>query len=472
MASRRVFIITLGVLGLFLYGTLRYPAHRGSTNIPTASEGSRAKVNASLLHAQPICPTPPQTPNLYDPALFLRGPPTPHFRDNLRPEVQYITTWIPGGFTNDVMALANLIYVAIQSDRIPIIPEFSGYRGEWEAGFISFGEVFDIPQLSAALRIPILEWNQVKDYHGETRESDELGCWSVWAPYGGDPNPRGSFFTTESRASIDCSYTPIKEPVKLLDMNNPDDAHINLNKLAKLGDREMYDKIMQTHKPESFPPWHPNVLPPDFQLMCTDFLYWASVLEPFEWFTNFSPGWKIARHFKWSPKLQSLGQEYLRRLLAVPPTEAIPAFITVHVRRNDFNAWCNGVPQEECFASLDTYEVRVREIQAELEALPELVGQGPFKVIVTSDESDPEWWQQVRKRGWLTIDHSPTGEDTESKYGTWYSALVDIAIASMGKGFVGTGQSTMSLLSRRRVEEWNGGVTRMVKWGHAGADDH
>lgn len=42
----------------------------------------------------------------------------------------------------------------------------------------------------------------------------------------------------------------------------------------------------------------------------------------------------------------------------------------------------------------------------------------------------------------------------------------------MGTGFVGTEGSTMSLLARRRVEDWNGGVTRTVKWGRIGADDH
>ncbi|KZP08687.1 hypothetical protein FIBSPDRAFT_964588 [Athelia psychrophila] len=452
-------------------GTLRYPAFPGPPNIPTTLGGLRETVNSPVPpHAQPICPISPPAANPYDPALFLRGPPTQHFRDNLRPEVQYVTAWVPGGLTNDVMALANLIYVAIQSDRIPIMPEFAAYRPGWQAGFISFGEVFDIPQISATLRIPILEWNQVKDYRGETRESDELGCWSVWVPYGG--SPRENFFTAESRASIDCSYTPINEPVKLLDMNYASDPHINLNKLAKLGYRNVYDEVMQTHQPESYPPWHPNVLPPDFQLMCTDLLYWGSVVEPYEWFTDFSPGWKIARHFKWSPKLQSLGHEYLRRLLVVPPADAIPAFITVHVRRTDFDSACGGVPLEDCFAPLDAFAVRVREIQVELEALPELAGQGPVKVVVTSDERDPKWWLQVRELGWLTIDHSPTGEDTEAKYGIWYSALVDIAIASMGKGFVGTDRSTMSLLSRRRVEEWNGGVARMVKWGYAGADDH
>ena len=39
-------------------------------------------------------------------------------------------------------------------------------------------------------------------------------------------------------------------------------------------------------------------------------------------------------------------------------------------------------------------------------------------------------------------------------------------------GFVGTDLSTFSILARRRVEDWQQGVTRTVKWGHKGADDH
>lgn len=113
------------------------------------------------------------------------------------------------------MALANLIYAAIHSDRVPIIPEFIANRGEWQTGacilymlslvidvnlsktgYLPFGEIFDIPAISAALRIPILEWHQVKDYSDETtRKSDSLGCWSVWAPYGGNKKYREDWFS-------------------------------------------------------------------------------------------------------------------------------------------------------------------------------------------------------------------------------------------------------------------------------------
>lgn len=57
-------------------------------------------------------------------------------------------------------------------------------------------------------------------------------------------------------------------------------------------------------------------------------------------------------------------------------------------------------------------------------------------------------------------------------YITRYPLLIDAVIQSGGIGFVGTDRSTMSILARRRVEAWHGGITRTVLWGHVGADDH
>ena len=41
---------------------------------------------------------------------------------------------------------------------------------------------------------------------------------------------------------------------------------------------------------------------------------------------------------------------------------------------------------------------------------------------------------------------------------------------SLATGFVGTSESTLSLLARRRVETWNGGEARQVTWGDKDAD--
>lgn len=50
----------------------------------------------------------------------------------------------------------------------------------------------------------------------------------------------------------------------------------------------------------------------------------------------------------------------------------------------------------------------------------------------------------------------------ESAPGEWYPILIDSASLSLGAGFVGTKSSTYSVLSARRVEDWNGGVAELV----------
>lgn len=53
-----------------------------------------------------------------------------------------------------------------------------------------------------------------------------------------------------------------------------------------------------------------------------------------------------------------------------------------------------------------------------------------------------------------------------------YAVILDAAIQSFADGFVGTDRSTYSILSRRRVEDWQDGATRMFKWGRKDADAH
>ena len=59
----------------------------------------------------------------------------------------------------------------------------------------------------------------------------------------------------------------------------------------------------------------------------------------------------------------------------------------------------------------------MREIQHELRA--KLGTHKQAKVIMTSDEQDPAWWDEVRQRGWFIVNHGPDGEDTATRHGLW-----------------------------------------------------
>ncbi|OBZ77786.1 hypothetical protein A0H81_02011 [Grifola frondosa] len=66
---------------------------------------------------------------------------------------------------------------------------------------------------------------------------------------------------------------------------------------------------------------------------------------------------------------------------------------------------CGNVPPEECFAPLSAYARRVREVQEELRDLSIQATQ----VIMTSDETDEQWWDEVRAQGRLRTDHNREG---------------------------------------------------------------
>ncbi|KAH9081712.1 hypothetical protein EDB83DRAFT_2539272 [Lactarius deliciosus] len=392
----------------------------------------------------------------------LLGPPTSRFRDNLRNDTQYITSWISAGWTNDVMTYANLIYLAMLTERVPIIGPFTPSHIGGDAGNILFSEVFDIEFLSKTIGIPVLEWSEVKNSSSE--EVEDLGCWSVWQAVRvieGVPRVTNAL----SLQGLDISYTA--GPTWLQKIPGYEhDPHAHFWSIASL----LYSPERENNLKEPQPSKvHGAVLPPDEHLACFDYLYYVCAHTSFEFERDISPSWRfVARHFRWAPRLQNIADGYLRRIFKVPDNEVIPPYIAIHARRaNDFIVYCRDVPKEDCFPSIPTYRRRIAEIQEETR---ERLGVDPQHVIMLSDEADPAWWDSIRGEGWYTTDH--VAEDTTNKYGKWYPVLIDAVIQSSGIGLIGMEQSTMSLLAGRRVKDWHKGVYKSVKWGTPNADDH
>ncbi|KAI0045214.1 hypothetical protein FA95DRAFT_1561351 [Auriscalpium vulgare] len=392
----------------------------------------------------------------------LLGPPTQKFRDNLRNDTEYMTSWISAGWTNDVMTFGNLIYLAMITERVPIVGNFTPSHIGGDAGTIPFGEVFDMDYLSRTIGIPVLEWNEVKDPNSQ--EVEELGCWSVWqAVQTRESQPR--FTNAFELEKLDISWTA--GPLSLQKIPGFEhDPHAHFWSIAAL----TYPSVRERYLQEPIPsPVNHVSLPPDEHLACFDYLYYVCAHESFEYEHDLSPAWRfVAKHFRWTPRLQTMADGYLRRMFGVPEDGVIPPYISIHARRaNDFAVYCGDVPRGDCFPTMNVYARRIADTQEELRARYGIV---PEHVIMLSDEQDPAWWDAVRLMGWYTPDH--VAEDTVNKYGRWYPLLVDAVIQSSGMGLLGTDRSTMSLLAGRRVEDWNGGVFKMVKWGTAHADDH
>ncbi|KAH9931279.1 uncharacterized protein B0H18DRAFT_990914 [Fomitopsis serialis] len=433
----------------------------------------RAAVPSSPSFADSPPLFPPKVPPHLNPLDYehgpLRGPSTAHFRDSLRDDRKYLTSWLVAGFTNDYMTIGNMIYLAMITSRVPVIPPFTSEIGGDRVP-IPFSEIFDLPYLRTTLGIPVLEWQDIKNNNLAAdldAPPDELGCWSLWQAQSiGADSPRGSFST--STLGLDISYTRAPDWIKLLP-GFQHDMHSSFWSLARLAFPETRNEILANPAAHpTLPTQSGNSLPPDDQMLCYDILYYVVGAVPWEYELDHSPMWRfVVQHFKFTQRLEDIAGAYLRRTFNVPDGHEIPPYITVHARRGDFADWCGGVSREQCFPPLSAFAQRVFEVQNELRSRQ---GIEVTRVIMTGNEKDPNWWNSVHELGWLKVDHDL--ERTVELYGKWYPVILDAIIQSRGIGFVGTDRSTFSSLARRRVAEWNNGAVRTVKWGRPESDQH
>jgi len=400
-----------------------------------------------------------QTPKYLDPLNYLNGPPTDRFRDNLRPDMKYITSWLSAGWTNDVITYMNLIYLGLLTNHIPIIPMFTPSHIGGHVSPIDFGEVFDLARFQESLQKPVLEWHQVKSRNSSTL--DELGCWNTWeAVQDREAIPRRS--SVPGRLKLDISYTKAPTWIKMIPKFQHDQSS-SFSSLATLAFPEIRAEVAGEPRESE----QKGVkLPPDEQLLCYDYLYYACSHQPYEFEFDFSPVWlHVGQFMRWTHRLENLADQYVRQTLGVEDSYMTPPWITIHIRHTDFADWCGTVPIPDCYAPIPVIARRVEEVKQELLTRK---GLAVNHVIVTSDEKNATWWDDIGAQGWYRVDHSKTAEI----HGPWYPVLVDAVIQSGCMGFVGTDRSTMSILARRRVQSWHGGAVRTLKWGRPNSDDH
>ncbi|CAE6392964.1 unnamed protein product [Rhizoctonia solani] len=415
-------------------------------------------------------------------AVLLNTNATATFRENLVPSVNYVTTFVSAGFTNQFMEIASLVYLGILTKRVPVVPAFLAdhFAKATDITPTPFGDMFDLAYLSEKLNIPIIEWHELKrtaysPVDGLQPETEKLGCWSTSAGY---KNSAPTYSYSARIYELDISYTPVPSTYSLTHGSDSNTYMWSIWGLASLGFPKSRMRVLPDQLRKTFP-LHSNPdqkLEPDETMLCWDNLYYTGVFEPYpsqDFFRDYSPYWsQVATHMRWKQHLVELANEYLRRHFGIRNTgDPIPPFISVHVRRSDFEASCGkDVTKDQCFAPIAAYERRVQEVKAHLKA--RVNSTDVQQILVTSDEQDPVWWQQVSALGpeWRWIDHA--AEKTSEKYGKWFPLLLDMIFQSMGKGFIGTSGSTMSELARVRVEDWNDGESATVMWGSPGADNH
>lgn len=272
---------------------------------------------------------------------------------------------------------------------------------------VEFGRIFNVSRLAATLKQPILEWHEIKQKNSP--HVDVVGCWSPWWTTGSENRPRDS--RTPGIIKADISYTPTPGFVKLNDI--PQDFHALFWMLAALGFPNIRERALKEQSPHPSPQSQ-AVLEPNEHFMCLDYVYYASAVETHEWWKDFCPAWNfIGTHMHFIDELADRADAAVAKATGLPTGSKAPPYIAIHVRRADFRAYCQGAgrTEAECFGRLEDYARRVGEVQQELK---EKRGMDAGLVIMTSDETDQTWWDEVKALGWHRVDH---GQD--ERYDQW-----------------------------------------------------
>lgn len=425
----------------------------GNTNLKLYNHYRNRQSNDSQKEFDPL-----------DSSHYLVGELTPRFRDNIRNDTYYITSWANAGFTNQFISLVNLLYLATLSDRVPILPPFApDHHISRNGGIITFGEIFNLTHLRKELRMPVLEWKDIKDLPSssasnpyDTRETEAIGCWSTREEAHTDPVRA---FTHLEHLGLDPSYTRVPGWSRRT-QNERTESHVVFSQLAA---------AVYPRRPRGSPNEYPLMeasrrgktshrASPDERLTCFDTLYYAtSGAEIFEWRFGWSPAWnKVGRHVLFNEVLVDRSREYLRTAFGLEAGEEIPPFIAIHIRHGDFGQNCN-LPGH-CLSSVDSFEKAVKRVEGSLVTTK---GVTIRHWLVSSDETDPAFWDAVSTLGWSFFDHEK--ERTLERFGEWLTPLVDMVAHSLAAGFVGTSDSTFSLVGGRRVEDWNDSVYELVE---------
>ncbi|GAA5843748.1 hypothetical protein JCM5353_008315 [Sporobolomyces roseus] len=400
--------------------------------------------------------------------LLAHQAPNSSIYDNLQPDLRYLTADSLTGEVGQFLSAISLLHLGRETQRISIIPSIWRDKDHYGSSQVRMSELFDMERFRQDTGTLFVEWSDAKIFDSSWfGEKDEIGCyfswngwthgasfadygvsttaWSVERPYGFASNSIEGHILfdydipTRRRLTQEVAKSTNRKIPKNMESNQLM-CYTNIWALSRAG----------TSAPETF--WNRDYK--DFDGL-QEKGGMIKLLHPSlrgthpEW-------WSVGRFIDFSLAVWEVAILAVQRTLEL---ETLPSsIVTVHVRRGDFASWCPS--GHGCVAPLDTYKVEVDEL---LKVLP-----NDTIVLVTTDETSSEFHSSLKSLGWYAVNHAAVGtaallKERHGDASGWWDSAVDQAILSLGKGFVGTLDSQVSLVSALRIASWNDGETRFVK---------
>ncbi|GAA6058078.1 hypothetical protein JCM3770_002252 [Rhodotorula araucariae] len=411
-------------------------------------------------------------------------------RSQIKPDVRYITTMSYGGHANQFMAIENLLYLAKLLSRVAIIPTLTALH--FDETPRDFSVFYDLDRFYYETEIPAVEMSALKRWDlTNPPPLEDLSCWSILEQTAGDRNINDGSMAVHN---IDVKYWPLPRME-----SGSEGFNLWFESIHDFDyNREARDKWVARVKkellPQQSPPPRPTgknakalsksqtlkpgfdplrAAPPEENLLCLDttFFLGSRIFPPayplgkqYEAPRSYEGhGWiQAGQYMHFSPQLEDLADQYLLNLFGAKSLSDVPPFISVHIRRGDFQS-ARGLTSLEAYTDavqrarnrldwrMDHPDGWVGAGHARQKYFPGVRGRDYAVVATTDEEPGSDFVRQLKENlGWKVVDHAHMR--TEEELGAWYPTMVDAAVLARGRAFVGTEWSTFSYLAGLRVK--------------------
>ncbi|BGP11357.1 hypothetical protein OF846_005074 [Rhodotorula toruloides] len=364
------------------------------------------------------------------------------FRANLKDGAGYVTSFPYGGLTNQLIEMFKLVHVGQRLDRTVILTELKATQSE--GGDVLPSEFFDLDSFAYYSNVSLVQWKDVKIPDITGTQPEELSCWG-WR----DERPL-------ARYNVKTHFWPFPGQLQVPSSAETSITFPGIEVLASQDNTPwLKESATRLHgSRDNSPPF------PDKQLLCFEDLFYVPSVKfvdgsldktySIQELRPDGPVWdKVGRHLRFNSHVNHIADELLAALIGSRRKQ----YIGVHIAKGNSTG---RISQE----TVDAFKAGVKQVQADLAKLKG-GSKGHLPVLVATDSDDPVFLSKLAKLGWIYINHGEWA--TRARFGGWYPGVLDSVILSRAIGFVGTKESSFSSIAARRVETWNGGLSRVLQ---------
>jgi len=409
-------------------------------------------------------------PGLFKSAKRMTPQEAESFRQELDPDLQYLTSPVTGDLAEQTMNLYHLAHLSKVLHRVPLLPALSVSLAHQHHVHLPPSQLFDIPRFRAFTNTSALDWHDLRPAH--FAHTEPLGCWVGPAAKADDGlDAREKLMVQNGVAPTFVTLRASTSRTK--HGHTTGDELMESHKFLRSFDRDRGGQagVMEqaAHSLDIHTGGGARHMKPEQHVFCIDPTLYrpehstamhvvGNGLDP----RDHSAFHLFGKALHFTPELVESATDVASFMLGGGQ------YISVHIDAAAHKRECALLAQpKHCTPLLAGYAEAVERVRhaaassaAHRKSRKERHHVRTLGVLVSTDVSDLGFLGELAGLGWTVLDYADL--ELRQRFGSFSAEVMDSVIHSRAVGFVGTRGSPEATLAALRVHSWRTGPVELL----------